>query len=210
MLADELAPESQPGMATLTRDEFETLALQQLDGLYAAALHLTRNPADARDLVHDAYLRAFRFRHRFRAGTNFRGWFFKLLYRLFVNQYHRRTWEREHLTAVEAGPAAPALDPEAATLLRLDVDTLQRALQDVPEVYRTPVVLCDVNEFSYEEIAQILEIPIGTVMSRLFRGRRFLRQRLAELEATPGVRAPVEHQPIDIQQYRQQRGSHGL
>jgi RNA polymerase sigma-70 factor (ECF subfamily) len=201
--------------ATLTREEFETLALQQLDGLYAAALHLCKNEPDARDLVHDAYLRAFRFRHKFRAGTNFRGWFYKLMYRLFVNQYHKRSWERDNLTSVDHTHLEPVArdaryDPEAAALMRLDVETLQRAIQQVPETYRAPLILCDVNEFSYEEIAGILDIPMGTVMSRLFRARKHLRGILAELDARPS--RAQEGAPIDMARYRgKQRGAgHGV
>ena len=192
----------------LSRDEFETLALQQLDGLYAAALHLTRNEADARDLVQDTYLRALRFRHKFRAGTNFRGWIFKLMYRLFVNRYHKKVWERDHLASYDQQVITVASDsvrynPEASTMLRLDVETLTAALQEVPEVYRTPLVLCNVNQFSYDEIATLLKVPIGTVMSRLFRGRKLLKERLSQLQQDP----VQTNEPIDIARYRIKRGA---
>ena len=192
---------------TLSREEFETLALQQLDGLYAAARHLCKNEADAQDLVHDAYLRALRFYKRFQPGTNFRGWIFQLMYRLFINRYHQLQREREHvLPSDEHLNRIPdsAQGPEFSAIMRLEAESVERALAKLPELYRSVVVLCDVNEFSYEEIAAILDLPIGTVMSRLFRGRQRLRQILSD-----EAKATAERQqeaPIDINMYRRERG----
>lgn len=189
------------GGEALTRQEFETLALQQLDGLYATARHLCKNEADAQDLVHDAYLRAFKFRDRFRPGTNFRGWIFQLLYRLFINRYHQQHREMERVSQSDEQLALlpdSNQGPELSAIMRLEAASVAAALKKLPELYRSVVVLCDVNEFSYEEIATILDIPIGTVMSRLFRGRRQLRQLLAD-------QVDTSSEPLDFAAYREKR-----
>ncbi len=192
---------------TLSREEFETLALQQLDGLYAAARHLCKNEADAQDLVHDAYLRALRFYKSFQPGTNFRGWIFRLMYRLFINRYHQQQREREHILSSDDHLSLipdKGQGPELSAIMRLEAESVEKALAELPELYRSVVILCDVNEFSYEEIAAILDLPIGTVMSRLFRGRRQLRQILAA-EAEQKAKQQKEA-PIDINMYRRERG----
>ena len=157
---------------------FEQDALALVDRLYAAALRLTRNEADAQDLVQDTYLRAFRSAGQFEAGTNLRGWIFTILHNTFLNQ--RRDRGRSPVDAdSEAVEQAPDDRPAAGNpedlLLRetLDAD-LQAALDDLPPAYREAVWLRDVEQFSYDEIAGIVGVPIGTVMSRISRGRRAL------------------------------------
>jgi RNA polymerase sigma-70 factor (ECF subfamily) len=159
-------------------DAFEQEALEFVDRLFAAALRLTRNEADAQDLVQDTYLRAFRSSGQFEAGTNLRGWMFTILHNTFLNQ--RRDRGRSPIDAdseaVEQAPdnreAAP--NPEERLLREtLDAD-LQAALDSLPAAYREAVWLRDVEQFSYEEIAGIVGVPIGTVMSRISRGRRAL------------------------------------
>jgi RNA polymerase sigma-70 factor (ECF subfamily) len=157
---------------------FEQDALALVDRLFAAALRLTRNEADAQDLVQDTYLRAFRSSGQFEAGTNLRGWMFTILHNTFLNQ--RRDRGRSPIdTDSEAVEQAPD-DREAAAnpeelLLRETMDAdLQAALNSLPEAYREAVWLRDVEQFSYEEIAGIAGVPIGTVMSRISRGRRAL------------------------------------
>ena len=165
--------------------EFEEVALVHLDALYRGALRLTRNRAQAEDLVQEALARGFRSFAQFRAGTNCRAWLFTILRNVFLNQLRR---ERETPHEVEffearvpedlddARPAAPTPEEEfLQTVVHGDVD---RALQSLPEQFREAVVLCDIEGFSYREIAEALECPIGTVMSRLSRGRRLLRHAL--------------------------------
>jgi RNA polymerase sigma-70 factor (ECF subfamily) len=157
---------------------FEQDALALVDRLFAAALRLTRNEADAQDLVQDTYLRAFRSAGQFEAGTNLRGWMFTILHNTFLNQ--RRDRGRSPIDAdSEAVEQAPDNRPAASNpeevLLRGTMDTdLQAALDSLPPAYREAVWLRDVEQFSYEEIAGIVGVPIGTVMSRISRGRRAL------------------------------------
>jgi RNA polymerase sigma-70 factor (ECF subfamily) len=162
-----------------TRREFEVLALPHLDGLYAAALRLTRNPRDAEDLVQDAVLRAFRFFDKFERGTNIKAWLYKILTNTFINRYRRTTKERNIVEVAE--------DPERAFFDRLLSDDVLRAIDAVPIDFRMAVILADLQDFSYKEIADILDVPVGTVMSRLFRGRRLLQKQLAEYATASGV-----------------------
>jgi RNA polymerase sigma-70 factor (ECF subfamily) len=162
---------------------FETEALAALDSLYRTALRLTRDPADAEDLVQDTYLKAFRAADRFEPGTNLRAWLFTILHNTARNRVRDRA--RDAVTidseaverAVETPPASPRAAGETpeSILLRdtLDPD-LQAAVDGLPESFRQAVWLRDVEEFSYAEISEMLEIPIGTVMSRISRGRRML------------------------------------
>jgi RNA polymerase sigma-70 factor (ECF subfamily) len=157
---------------------FEQDALELVDRLYAAALRLTRNEADAQDLVQDTYLRAFRSSGQFEAGTNMRGWMFTILHNTFLNQ--RRDRGRSPIDAdSDAVEQAPdnrhgGSNPEEL-LLRETMDAdLQAALDRLPAAYREAVWLRDVEQFSYDEIAGIVGVPIGTVMSRISRGRRAL------------------------------------
>jgi RNA polymerase sigma-70 factor (ECF subfamily) len=161
---------------------FEAEALSHLNALYSTALRLTANRADAEDLVQDTYLKAFRSFDQFEPGTNLKAWLFTILHNTFLNT--RRTAGRESIAAepeelerVAAPPEATA-NPEQILLRKtLDVD-LQAALDSLPQVFREAVWLRDVEAFSYAEIARIVGVPVGTVMSRISRGRRMLYQRL--------------------------------
>src|SRR5262249_11572820 len=173
-----------------TRRDFEAMALPHLDSLYGTALRLTRNERDAEDLVQDAVLKAFRFFHRFEQGTNGRAWLFKILTNTFFNKYRKRQRERDVLEAVEGEGADGLLsdgakqvtrDPEAVLLGRLLTDRIQAALDALPADFRLAVMLADVEGFTYREIAEIMECPVGTVMSRLYRGRRLLQNRLRQV-----------------------------
>lgn len=165
-----------------SRQAFESEALSYLDALYATALRLTRNSADAEDLVQDTYVKAFRFTDRFEAGTNLKAWLYTILHNTYRNQ--RRDAARDPVTPdsdlIDQAADLPgrAETPEQI-LLRgtLDAD-LQAAFDSLPEAFRETVWLRDVEEFSYSAIAQMMQIPIGTVMSRLSRGRRLLYDRL--------------------------------
>jgi RNA polymerase sigma-70 factor (ECF subfamily) len=178
---------SEPGGRSPRSVSFEAAALTHLDGLYRAALRLTRVPADAEDLVQETYLRAFRASDSFEPDTNLRAWLFTILHNTARNRARDRA--REHLTidsdAVDrAADTRPGSSDTPEALLLRDVLTpeLQAAIDALPETFRQAVWLRDVEEFSYAEIAAMLEIPIGTVMSRISRGRRMLFERLKETE----------------------------
>jgi RNA polymerase sigma-70 factor (ECF subfamily) len=171
------------------KERFERDALPLLSGLYGAALRLTRNPADAEDLLQETYLRAYRGFGGFTEGTNLKAWLYRILTNTFINAYRKR--QREPVTVLEDeipdwylydrmnedGETASA---ESQVLDRIPDQDVKEALDALPEGFRMAVWLADVEGFAYKEIAQILEIPIGTVMSRLHRGRKALEQRLRE------------------------------
>lgn len=166
-------------------DTVAARAMEFLEPLYATALRLTRNPADAEDLVQDTFVKALRFSDRFAAGSNLKAWLYTILLNTWRNR--RRDAARNVVdvdtTRVEAAEAAPdgpaALETPEQILLRASVrEDLQAALDELPEVFREAVWLRDVEEFTYAEIAEMLGIPIGTVMSRISRGRRMLFDRL--------------------------------
>jgi RNA polymerase sigma-70 factor, ECF subfamily len=162
--------------------EFEAESLAYINALFATAVRLTANRADAEDLVQETYLKAYRSAGQFRPGTNLKAWLFTILHNTFLNT--RRTAGREVVTdeadELERVPQPETAESPEQILLRktLDVD-LQAALDALPESFREAVWLRDVEEFSYAEIAGILHVPIGTVMSRISRGRRMLYERLA-------------------------------
>ena len=174
-------PEVWPGAAPqATREErFEREALPHMKVLYGTAYRLTRNAADAEDLVQETYLRAFRAFHLYAPGTNIRAWLFTILHRARADHYRKAA--RSPRTAELIGDG-PAVSPPQDRLAR-GQEEVQRALDSLPEGFRAAVILRDVQDFSYEEIAQILAIPIGTVMPRIHRGRALMRQRLTETRA---------------------------
>jgi len=216
----------------LTRDEFQELALKHLDPLYAAALRLTKNDRDAEDLVQDAFLRAYRFFDKFERGTNIKAWLFKILTNTFINKYRKNIKERQVIDEVELDQGLllseestrASRDPEGDLLRNMFSGDVQRALEALPEEFRVAVVLADLQDFSYKEIADIMECPVGTVMSRLYRGRRLLQARLrdyAEREgviprssntvttepSTPGGEGDSE--TVSLTDYRRRRGGTG-
>jgi RNA polymerase sigma-70 factor, ECF subfamily len=170
-------------VAMFPRPEFEAEALSYLDNLYGAALRLTRNAADAEDLVQDTYVKAFRSAKQFKPGSNLKAWLFTILHNAYRNQ--RRDSGRDPVDVdserVElSSQADPGAGPEQQLLREaLDAD-LQAAVDSLPEAFREAVWARDVDEFSYAEIAEMLRIPVGTVMSRISRGRRMLYERLHE------------------------------
>ena len=184
----------------MASDEFEAEALRHLDALYRTALRMTRSEADAEDLVQETYIRAFRFKDQFTLGTNMKAWLFRILTNTFINIYRRKTAQPEvtdldgidefslYRRMADDRAASTSPDPEAE-LLNSVVDTeVTDALEELPEKFRTTVLL-DVEGFSYKEIAEMLAIPIGTVMSRLHRGRKFLQKRLYDLARERGIAA---------------------
>jgi RNA polymerase sigma-70 factor (ECF subfamily) len=188
------------------REHFEAEALRHLDPLYATALRMTRNPRDAEDVVQDTMLAAFRFFDRFEPGTNCKAWLFKILTNTFINRYRKKVRERE-VTGALLEEEAPSLmsedmaessrDPEGALSRPLLSDEVRAALDELPHDYRMAVVLADVEEFSYKEIADILDCPVGTVMSRLHRGRRLLQKTLRVYAQEVGILAPATQPAAD-------------
>ncbi|GIX46825.1 MAG: ECF RNA polymerase sigma factor SigR [Candidatus Tectimicrobiota bacterium] len=177
------------------REAFEALALEHFDALYHTALRLTRNPSEAEDLVQETYLRAYRFFHQFTPGTNIKAWLFTILRNTYINAYRKAARQHERLDFEQVAPfyadagAAPEWTDRAsaeAALRHVVQDDVKRALDELPEEYRLVVLLADLEDFSYKEIADIVGCPIGTVMSRLFRGRRLLRKSLGEFARKAG------------------------
>ena len=181
-------------------DTFEADALSYLDALYRTGLRMTRSETEAEDLVQETYIRAFRFKEQFEPGTNLKAWLFRILTNTFINQFRRRKTQPQttelddvdesalyrHMTGSSA--ASSAAQPENVVLDRVVDTEVTEALQELPEKFRT-VVLLDAEGFSYKEMAGMLEIPIGTVMSRLHRGRKFLQKRLYDLARDRGITA---------------------
>ena len=160
----------------MTRDErFESDALPHLRALYGTAYRMTHNAHDAEDLVQETFLRAYRGFDRFQPGTNIRAWLFTILHRVRTDAFRRAGRSPQTVEMTGEGPAVPP--PQAA--LASGGEDIERALQALPEVFRVAVILRDVEELSYDEIAGVLEVPIGTVMSRIHRGRALLRAALA-------------------------------
>jgi RNA polymerase sigma-70 factor (ECF subfamily) len=160
-----------------------------MDQLYAAALRYTRNPEDARDLVQDTYMKAFTSFHQFEDGTNLRAWLYRVLTTTFINSYRKK--QRQPLIAnneledwqisqAQSHTSDLGKSAEVEALENLPDSDIKNALQELPEEFRMAVYLADVEGFSYKEIAEIVGIPAGTVMSRLHRGRKLLREKLAD------------------------------
>jgi RNA polymerase sigma-70 factor (ECF subfamily) len=205
-------------------DTFAEEAVAHLDALYSVGCKLTRNPAEAEDLVQDTLLKAMRARDQFHAGTNLKAWLFRILTNTFINKYRRGGLERSVLDGPDADPLVDGWvsastmrqlrDPEQQALQPIVEGEVQRALDQLPTEFKIAVILCDVEEFSYEEIAQIMGCPIGTVMSRLHRGRKLLQRSLYNHALALGIvkgepvsetKSPVEDKPADLAAYRAKR-----
>jgi RNA polymerase sigma-70 factor, ECF subfamily len=179
--------------------DFERDAMQYARQLYSAALRMTRNPADAEDLVQETYLKAYRAYHTFEAGTNLKAWLYRILTNTYINRYRK---ESRRPTEVDLGTvedlylyrrigseesAEAARTTEERVLDGLVESDIKKAVEDLPENFRIPVLLADLEGFSYKEIAEILDIPIGTVMSRLHRGRKAMQKSLWEFAVKRGL-----------------------
>ena len=192
MARSEAAPLDDPAL----RDRFQAEVLPLLPSLYGAALRMTRNAADAEDLVQETYLRAYRGFAGFREGTNLRAWMYRILTNTFINSYRKK--QREPVTVADddipdwylydrLGASGAEPSAEAEVLEKIPDQEVQRALEDLPEGFRMAVLLADVEGFSYKEIAEIMDVPIGTVMSRLHRGRKALQKALWETVRERGL-----------------------
>jgi RNA polymerase sigma-70 factor (ECF subfamily) len=198
---------------------FEAEALPHVHALYGAAMRFTRSPDDASDLVQETFLKAFRAFDQFEPGTNCKAWLFRILTNTFINKYRRRVKEREILEGPDKSTAEnqlihlpskrATLDPAGDVADRSLSDQVQQALEKVPVDFRTVVILSDIEGFSYKEIAEIVEIPVGTVMSRLFRGRRILQEQLFDYAVEEGVLKPKrdggDGAPLSLDDYRARR-----
>ena len=191
--------EVQPvNLSTADKKRFQGDALPLLDSLYAGALRMTRNPADAEDLVQETMMRAYRSFDRFEEGTNLKAWLFRIMTNAYINTYRKK--QREPLKVShdeiedfdlyrELKQHDPQWDatPENIVLSNLVDSDIIDAIDDLPEQFRLAVVLSDVEGFSYAEMAEIMDVPLGTVMSRLHRGRKALQQRLWHIARDKGI-----------------------
>jgi RNA polymerase sigma-70 factor, ECF subfamily len=179
------------------RERFERDVLPLLDSLYGAALRMTRNPADAEDLLQETYLRAYRGFAGFKEGTNLKAWLYRILTNSFINTYRKKQREPQMVEGPDdveewylydrLGGRSVEESAEDEVLDRMPDEDVKRALESLPENFRLPVLLADVEGFSYKEIAEIMETPIGTVMSRLHRGRKALERALWETARERGL-----------------------
>ena len=179
--------------------DFADLAMEHMPSLYSAALRMTRSPADAEDLVQETYLKAYRAFGSFQAGTNLKAWLYRILTNTFINAYRsrKRRPEQTELDEVEdlylyrrlggLEAAAAGRSAEEEVLDHFTETDVKDALESLPEQFRMAVLLADVEGFSYKEIAEILDVPIGTVMSRLHRGRKALQKALFEFGVERGL-----------------------
>ncbi len=186
------------------RAGFQAQAMQYAPQLYSAALRMTRNPADAEDLVQETFLKAYRSFTTFEEGSNLRAWLYRILTNTYINMYRarqRRPQETDlndiedfylyrRIGSIEAALASRSAEDQLFDLFT--DDEVKQALEDLPENFRLPVLLADVEDFSYKEIAEMLDIPIGTVMSRLHRGRKAMQRALVDFARDRGLLADDE------------------
>lgn len=187
---------------------FAEQAMPYMSSLFSAALRMTRNPADAEDLVQEAYLRAYRGFGGFQEGTNLKAWLYRILTNTYINAYRakqRRPIESEldevedfylfHKVHDATGRRTYGRSAEDELMETITDDAVKHALEDLPDTFRVPVLLADVEGFSYKEIAEIMDTPVGTVMSRLHRGRKALQKKLYDYAASMGMTFDDDQSP---------------
>lgn len=201
-VVDSGAMSDKPQPTAELRELFEDQALTFMDQLYAAALRMTRNPADAGDLVQETYVKAYAAFASFEQGTNLKAWLYRILTNTFINTYRKNQrghyqgtideledWQLGGAESLTQGRSTRSAEAEAID--HLPDSDVKAALQSIPEDFRLAVYLADVEGFSYQEIADIMKTPVGTVMSRLHRGRRLLRDLLADYARDRGITVPA-------------------
>ncbi|MCB4207194.1 sigma-70 family RNA polymerase sigma factor [Arthrobacter sp. UM1] len=200
------ARDEQPDRASETESErrarFERDALEYIDQLYSAALRMTRNPSDAEDLVQEAFAKAYSAFHQYKPGTNLKAWLYRILTNTYINIYRKKQREPRQTSGDELQDwqvaAAAEHTPgglksaEAEALDRLPDSNVKEALARLGEDFRMAVYFVDVEGYAYKEAAEILDVPIGTVMSRLHRGRKMLRDSLMDYAAERGIRKAMK------------------
>jgi len=179
------------------REEFGRVALPYMSQVYTAAVYMTKDQQEAEDLVQETFLRAFRFFHKFEPGTNAKAWLLAIMRNLFINRYRRKKQEQETIDWEKVDQAYESMidethdalpkDPERQLFATLMDDEVEQALKELPEEFRLAVTLVDVEELTYEEVATVMECPIGTVRSRVSRGRRLLQVRLKDYALARGL-----------------------
>ena len=189
-------------MPAEARSEFEELAFEHLSALHAFAYRLTRNGKDAEDLVQETYLRAYRFFDKFARGTNMKAWLFRILKNTFINDYRKKKaqpaqvdfdkLEGAYESQIDQYQAGRIENPEEALGRTLMAEDIEEAMGTLPDEYRMVAILCLIEGFTYQEAADSLEIPVGTVMSRLHRGRKQLQMRLLEHARARGFGMPTD------------------
>jgi RNA polymerase sigma-70 factor (ECF subfamily) len=201
-------------------DTFEIELLAHLDTLYGVSCRMTRSTTEAEDLVQDTIVKAMRARHQFEPGTNLKAWLLRILTNTFINRYRRGGLERDLFEGPDAEPLTDGWvgvstlramrDPETQALTPIIEAEVQRALDELPDEFRLAVILSDIEELSYKEIAEAMGCPIGTVMSRLHRGRKLLQKTLREHAVLMGIvnEEPEKKRaeaPADLAAYRKRR-----
>lgn len=204
-------------------DSFESIAMPQADALYGAALRMTRDATLAEDLVQETLMRAFRFWHRFQQGTNIKAWLLRIQTNIFINKYRKRQKERAVFDSRQVDDLLPRLAVEEQTYLPPETrdeflkqiigDEVLRALDELPFEFRMTILLADMHDLSYKEIAEVLECPVGTVMSRLHRARKLLQARLFEYAGERGIIKTMQDDSSKISNMdayrRQKQGKNG-
>ncbi|MBN2530920.1 MAG: sigma-70 family RNA polymerase sigma factor [Deltaproteobacteria bacterium] len=186
--------------------QFESACMEYIDSLYASALKMTRNQTEAEELVQDTFVRAFRFKKNFEWGTNLKAWLFRILTNTFINDYRHKKHEQRYVERAAVEPlydevlnrhsAEYCSNPENHVFTKFFKEELEQALEELPDDFRMVVVLSDIEGFSYKEISEMLDAPIGTVMSRLHRGRKLLQRSLVDYAVEAGV-IPKESKESD-------------
>lgn len=171
--------------------------LEHTDLLYAVALRLTRNPVDAEDLTQNTFVKALRFHHKFKKGTYIKAWLLTILRNTFINEYRRKSRRPSEveLSGIEAAPDTRPdpdifFDPQSGNredLLELVDDPVRKAVEALPSDFREAVIMADMEDMSYKDIADVMQCPLGTVMSRLYRGRKMLRDALGDYARKHGI-----------------------
>src|SRR5713226_1616351 len=189
--------------------DFDSQVMPYLDSLYNTAYRMTRSAEDAEDLVQETYFKAYKYYDKFEEGTNLKAWLFKILKNTFINNYRKKKLEPRSVDFAEIEDSFERIvrrdnseqpsDPEAEFFTGVLDDDVRKALESLPYDYRMVVILADLEDFSYKEIAEILDCPVGTVMSRLYRGRKLLQKNLLGYAIENGVVQPAQAMEIEAQ-----------